>query len=100
MGVETTKLGEGAAGSMGGVDFSRNPSDYRPDPGGHFRRRRDDREVPWCVIKMAIEGGEPFPDEADDNYVALKTTYLGYDFEVVIDPDNQYVVTTYPDDDW
>lgn len=90
----------GAPGSMGGESFSRNPSDYRPDPSGHFRRRRDEREVPWAVVKMAIEGGEAFPDEANDDNIMLRTTYLGYDFEVVINPEQQFVITAIPDDDW
>lgn len=78
--------------------FSRNPNDYRPDPSGHFRRRKDERDIPPCVIRMAIEGGDAKHQQNDR--IALETTYLGYDFTLVIDPEKQYVITAYSDDDW
>jgi len=78
--------------------FSRNPNDYRPDPNGHFRRRKDERDIPSCVIQMAIEGGEPTCQENDR--IALETTYLGYDFTLVIEPETQFVITAYAEDDW
>lgn len=78
--------------------FSRNPNDYRPDPNGHFRRRKDERDIPPCVIQMAIEGGAP--ERQENGRIALETTYLGYDFTLVIDPEKQYVITAYAEDNW
>jgi hypothetical protein len=79
-------------------DFSRNPSDYRPEPSGHFRRRFEERDIPGAVIQKAIEGGDV--TEQDDGRLKLATSYLGYDFIVVIEPDNGYVVTAYSTDNW
>lgn len=78
--------------------LSRSPSDYRPDPNGHFRRRVDERDIPPVVWQMAIEGGEV--EEQDNGNVCLKTTYLGYDFEVIVNPDKGFVITAYSTDDW
>jgi hypothetical protein len=47
---------------------------------------------------MAIEGGDPI--RQDNGRIALETKYLGYDFTLVIEPDNQYVVTAYSEDNW
>lgn len=92
-------LESGADGDMGGDGFSRNPSDYRPDPNGHFRRRREEREVPWCVVKMAIESGDATIQE--NGNLELETSYLGYDFSVIVNPRKNFVVTTYPQtDEW
>jgi hypothetical protein len=91
-------LESGADGEMGGDAFSRNPSDYRPDPNGHFRRRLDERDIPPCVVKMAIEGGEATLQE--NGNVRLETSYLGYDFAVVVEPRKQYAVTAFPLGDW
>jgi hypothetical protein len=79
-------------------DFSRNPSDYRPEPSGHFRRRFEERDIPGAVIQKAIEGGEP--DEQDDGRIRLTTEYLGYEFVVLINPEKMVVVTVFSTDNW
>jgi hypothetical protein len=78
--------------------LSRDPSDYRPDPDGHFRRRLDERDIPPVVIQKAIEGGDVV--EQDNGHVKLTTTYLGYDFAVVVNPERGYAITAYSEDDW
>lgn len=77
---------------------SRDPSDYHPDPNGHFRRRLDEREIPPTAVKMAIESGEM--EQQEENRIKFTTTYLGYEFVVVVNPKKGYAITTYSNDDW
>lgn len=80
---------------------SRKPEDYRPEPGGHLRRRLNERDIPGTVIRMAIESGDNCPGRADKaSYTALVTEYLGYEWEVILDPENRYVITAYSPDGW
>lgn len=82
-------------------EIPRNPHDYRPDPGGHFRRRMRERDIPGAVIEKAIRGGEVKPDDAsNEDYVALETTYLGYDWQLIVDPERQHVITAVSPDGW
>lgn len=81
------------------VDISRSPSDYRPDPEGHFRRRKQERDIPPVVIQKAIEGGDA--EQQDNGHVKLTTQYLGYEFAVVVEPRKNYVITAYDvNEDW
>jgi len=77
-------------------DFSRKPGDYRPEPDGHFRRRKDERDFPPTAIRRCIESGEPTFE--DNGRIKLTCEYIGWTFHLVIDPDKQYAVTCYPED--
>jgi hypothetical protein len=90
----------GGAGDLGGDDFSRNPSDYRPDRSGHFRRRCNERDIPGAVIQKAIESGDVTGHDNNRGRVKLETTYLGYDFALILDYENGVAVTAFPLDDW
>lgn len=71
----------------------RDPSEYRPDPDGHFNERVAKREIPETAITKAIHIGRE--TEQDNGRVKLATTYLGTTFVVVIDPDRKYMITAY-----
>jgi len=74
-------------------EISRNPQDYRPDPGGHFHRRKREREIPGAVIRRCIESGRA--TRGDNGYVELYAEYLQQPWVLVVDPRRNYVVTGY-----
>lgn len=80
-------------------DLSRCPSDYYAPTLSHFGQRFRDREIPTVVLTKAIEGGEVFPEEGDDDNVLLRTEYLGYTFAVVVNPTDEALVTAYCEDE-
>lgn len=84
-------------GEVDGVEFSRDPRDYRPDPGGHFRARKRKRDFPGGAIRRCIESGTPVLQ--DNGYIKLTNNYLNWEFHLIIDPNRGFVVSCYPDDD-
>ena len=87
---------------MSATEVSRDPSDYYHGSGGHSRRRSDEHEIPEGVIEQAIESGDivETSSENSNNYVKLRTEYLGYEIFAVVNPENNEVVTCFGDDDW
>lgn len=75
--------------------LSRRPSDYRPDPDGHFEEQTSEhkRDIPPVVIRKAIEGGDAVLQ--DNGNVKLTTTYLGDEYAVVVDPNRRYKITAF-----
>jgi hypothetical protein len=73
-------------------DFPRDPSEYRPDPSGHFRRKRKERKVPGPAIRECIENGEPEIRDGHDGF-RLVATWSGVCYWVVIRPEKGLVVS-------
>lgn len=78
-------------------DFSRKPDDYRPDPGGHFRGKKRERDFPPTAIRRCIESGEV--TDWDGSKLRLTAEYIGWTFHVVVRPKDGIAVTCYPEDD-
>jgi hypothetical protein len=75
------------------TDYSRDPSDYRPDPDGHYSGRVSERNVPRTAIIKAVRDGNHTRES--DRRVVCRTTYLTDDYVVVIDPKYNYYITAY-----
>jgi hypothetical protein len=75
------------------TDHSRDPSDYRPDPDGHYSGRVRERDVPMTAVIKAVRDGKH--TEKSDRRVECRTTYLMDDYVVVIDPKYNYYITAY-----
>lgn len=85
------------------MDISRDPSDYRPDPSGHFRRRLRERDIPPTAIRRCIESGEvEVQSEGNKARVAFSQSYLGIPYTVVVNPNRGFAITVFtgwPDDE-
>ena len=78
------------------IEYSRDPSDYRPDPSGHFRRRRREREIPGTAIERCIRGGEAtVQSERNPQRVAFVNDYLNESYTVVVNPRKGFAVTVF-----
>jgi len=73
-------------------DIPREPSEYRPDPGGHFRRKKQEREIPGPAIRECIENGKQVGDGFGEK-VRLRAEWGGVAYFVVVNPSEGYAVT-------
>lgn len=79
---------------MSGHNFPREPSAYRPDPGGHLRRKRSERDVPWDAIGECIRNGVVVEsNEKHDEGIRLRAKYGAISYWVVVVPEKGIVKT-------
>lgn len=77
------------------MEYSRNPEDYRPDPTGHLRRRIDERKIPPKILGDSIREGEVLRECPDDGRVEFGWSIVNIDYKIVVDVEDNYVITAY-----
>lgn len=73
---------------------TRKPEAYRPDDGGHFRRRERERGIPRNVVTHVIENGEIVEKRSRGNRLRLRAQFRGAYYWVVLDVGEMVVVST------
>jgi hypothetical protein len=73
-------------------DFSREPSDYQPDPDRHFLWRKKERKVPGGAIEKCIRDGD-VTGEGHGRNIKLRAEYGQISYWVVIDPDDMLAIS-------
>ena len=75
------------------MNLSRNASDYNYDPESHAGSRKRERRIPIEAVDQAIEEGDA--KKGKKNRVNFEAKWSGATFTVVVNPNSNYVVTTF-----
>jgi hypothetical protein len=73
--------------------LSRDPNDYRPDPNGHFRRRKSERDVPGEAIRACIEDGDIVERRNGGQRIKLRSEWCNGSYYVVVDTSEKLAIT-------
>jgi hypothetical protein len=75
------------------MNLSRNPGDYDYDCLSHAGSKKRERNIPIEAVDHAIESGTP--KESKKGRINFEVKWSGATITVVVNPSNNYVVTTY-----
>lgn len=89
--MPTAAQGDGCAAPT----FPRDPSEYRPEPNGHFHRKRKERSVPGPAIRECIENGEVV-EEQNPGVYKLRAKWAGVHYWLVLDTNRDVAVSCGP----